>query len=122
MGRHVANSAQRYGRERDLPHRRVVIEAAFIKALRDSLEGPELETLKTFYTFLDEHMLSEVDADVLNRWDEFVTMASAETKLSDDEVALAEKIHKAGLERAVKLMEELSKCSRSRFASSSHPQ
>lgn len=109
MGAHVANRPRRYGRESDLPYPRLVIEAAFIKALRDATEGPELETLKAFYTFLDDHMLSDADSDVLNRWHEFLTAGAAEARLLDDPTALAKGIHDAGSDKAVKLMEELSK-------------
>lgn len=109
MGGHVANWPRRYGRESDLPYPRVVIEAAFIKALRDAPEGPDLETLKSFYTFLDDHMLSDADADALNRWHEFLTAGAPEARLLDDGFALAKGLHDAGCTRAVELMQELSK-------------
>jgi hypothetical protein len=109
MGGHVANRPRRYGRESDLPYPRVVIETAFLKALRDAPEGSELETLKTFYTFLDDHMLSDADSDALNRWHEFLTAGAAEARLLDDPVALANGMRDAGSDRAVELMQELSK-------------
>ena len=109
MGGYVANRPRRYSRVSDLPHPRVVIEAAFLKALRDAPEEPELETLKTFYTFLDDHMLSDADADALNRWHEFMTAGAGEARLLDDPVALANGMRDAGFDRALELMQELSK-------------
>lgn len=109
MGAHVANRPARYGRESDLPYPRPIIEAALMKALRDTPEGADLETLKTFYMLLDHHMLSDADADALNRWDGFLTASAAGARLPDDEVALAGAVLDAGVEPAVKVMHELSK-------------
>lgn len=108
VGARVANWPRRFGRESDLPYPRSVIEAAFIKALRDAPEGAELEVLKTFYTFLDDHMLSDTDSDALNRWHEFVTAGAAEARLENDPAALAAASRDAGITRAVALMDELS--------------
>lgn len=109
MGGRVANWPRRYGRESDLPYPRVVIEAAFMNAVRDAPEGPYLETLKGFYTFLEGHMLSDADADTLNRWHEFVTAGAAEARLLDDPVALAARSRDVGMARAIDLMQNLSK-------------
>jgi len=109
MGGRVANWPRRYGRESDLPYPRVVIEAAFIKVVCDAPEGPELETLTTFSAFLDDHMLSDADADTLNRWHEFLTAGAAEARLLDDPVALAARSLDAGMARAILLMQDLSK-------------
>jgi hypothetical protein len=109
MGRHVANRPRKYGRESDLPYPRLVIEAALIKALRDTPEGPHLEALKTVFTFLDDHLLSDADSDTLKHFHELLIARTAEPRLLDDPVALAKEITNADSERAIKLMQELIK-------------
>ncbi len=54
-------------------------------------------------------MLSDADCDTLNRWHEFLTAGTAEARLLDEPVALANGMEKAGADQALKLMQDLSK-------------
>jgi hypothetical protein len=105
LGQYVEDHQGRHGRESDLPFPRALIEFAYMKALRDTPEGPDRAVLRTSYMLLDEHMLSDADADVLKRWFEFVF--SDHSPLRDDQVALARAMTDAGLDRAMEILNEL---------------
>jgi len=65
-----------------------MIELAFVKALRTWPEGPRLENLRAFYLSLDDYMLTEHEAEVLNRVDAFLEDARQRKGVSGRELAL----------------------------------
>jgi hypothetical protein len=107
MGQYVADRQGRHGPGSDLPFPRALIELAYMKALRDTPEGPELEALKTFYSILDDYMLSDADADVMKRWHGFVLSDHPANPLRYNDTALVRAVLDAGCQRAGEISTEL---------------
>jgi hypothetical protein len=83
VGRFVADRGGRPSPESALPLPRAMIELAFIKALREWPEGPELEALKTLHVCLDAHFLTEAEYKLLTRWDDLISSAPEASAIAD---------------------------------------
>ncbi len=81
IGGFVADRHGRPSRESDLPIPKTIIELAFIKALREWPEGPQLEALKTLHVTLDSHFLTNEECKLITRWDD---LASSGPKILAD--------------------------------------
>jgi hypothetical protein len=76
VGAHVADRKARYLPVSQLPFPRAVVEVAFLKALQEWPDGPRLETLRAFYLGLDDCMLPDAEAAVLNQFNDLVKLGA----------------------------------------------
>jgi len=119
VGGFVADRHGRPSRESDLPLPKLMIEFAFIKALREWPEGPQLETLKTFYVGLDSYSLTDEECKLLTRWNDLILSDSRiapDTDASSPESrALLDELMDDQSKRAVELQKRLTEKAEDRF-------
>lgn len=86
MGGYIADRQAKPGREADLPFPKVVIEVAYIKAIRDCTDPKYLGLLKSVYITLDDFMLSDEECAILTKFRDLLrqgTPSDADTLIEE---------------------------------------
>jgi len=103
MGGHVANREGRHLAASSLPFPVSIIEFAFAKALRTWPDGDRLANLKAFYVSLDDYLLTDEEAALLNRAD----AALASARPDEPAMGIAQRLKAANYGEAVALRKAL---------------
>jgi len=111
MGGYIADREASPGREADLPFPKVVIELAYIKAMRDCTDPRYLDLLKAVYITLDDYMLSNEECAILTKFRDVLQQA-----IPPDTDTLMERFNDVDMQRTQEINARLSEAMHRRSA------